>query len=120
MAQVFTPSATETTTIRPSDAPATFAMPAVDGANPCTAITNVNGGTPAFLAFGSGRLLVGPEVGGNAITVEPGQTVLLGSNHPAATATVVTAQLASRGDVAITRGSVASVTIFDNSGRLIA
>lgn len=72
----FTPSAAASGTVTvPRDTlPATFALPTVDAANVDMTL-RINGGTPAWLAFGAGAV-VGPAASG-CIPLPAAGTVLL-------------------------------------------
>ena len=87
--------------------PALFGLPAVDGSNPAVVLRNLGPGVLAVLAGTTGQ-----PVGGmpGAITLQPGQVVLLAS-HPGFGAGVV-ATVQGGGRLEFTRGAVADLWMF--------
>lgn len=105
----FIPAATETLPV-PGAGSSVIALPAVDSGNPDVTVSH-SSSQPVILAFGAGAI-VGPNSAG-AITVLPGQTILLTSN--AAVLAAATNALVQGGPQAAAAGTQTAVTVWTPS-----
>ena len=101
----FTPSAAAT--FQSGLIPALFTLPTADGANPAVVLRNLGPGVLAVLAGTTGQ-----PVGGmpGAITLQPGQTLLLASHPGFGGGAVATVQ--GGGRLEFTRGVLADLWMF--------
>jgi hypothetical protein len=108
----FTPSVSET--INPPAGNvgmnATFALPAVDPANVAMTVQNLCGSALIFAVGTASILPSGPTVAG-CYRVETAQTLLLETE--AGAATFIGACTGAPGSFIVTRGSVATATVFE-------